>query len=722
MMERAARLIIRRRVFFLILYIILIPACFMMFRWVHINFDFTRYLSEATMTKRSLTLMEKEFGKSGQLRIMFKNLPDADLSSALDTLNAMEEVTLAAHDEETGDQTVSGTTYRLVTVMLRDTDEMGTAQKLMTAFPNAVMAGSDVDTWQLNKSISEEITVALAIAVAVVLLILFLTSHAYFEPFLILLVLAVSIVVNMGTNWIFGTISFVTYAVCAILQLALAMDYAIFLLHSYNRFRDGGMQDAQAVAAAMKQSFMPIVSSAFTTVAGMLALLFMSFTIGFDIGIVLAKGIIISMLTVFTLMPALILLFKGALVKTKHKPLPIGGKYLAAFVSRGRLWLPLLLVPVILVSFALQTRNTYLFTDSGMNPNSAKIDAVFGSGNKLAILVPSDGSDEAYERQTTLVEKIRAVDVYGQPAVTDIQAMVTTGQEALKYYTPEDVASLLNVNSTLASLFFRVNGLGDKARADRLIGLASGVMQDNAELAQLQNSLALLNGAFNGPDYARMIVTMDVPVGGDASDRAVEGLLSASEAVYGQDFGIVGMAMSAYDIGNAFQGDLLRVSLITLAAILIIVAVSFRSLLTSLLLTAVIQGAIFINMAISKAAGQPIFFVSYLICMAIQMGATIDYAILLTNNYRWHQADLSPKESLGAALIQSLPTILTSGSIMTAAGYIIGRVSTVYYISSIGLLLARGAAISVVMVLTLLPALLFSLDKVVTKGVGPGKG
>jgi predicted RND superfamily exporter protein len=132
---------------------------------------------------------------------------------------------------------------------------------------------------------------------------------------------------------------------------------------------------------------------------------------------------------------------------------------------------------------------------------------------------------------------------------------------------------------SLASLFFRVNGLGDKARADRLIGLASGVMADNAELSQLQTSLTLLTDAFNGPNYTRMLVTMDVPLGGDASNLAVEGLLSATGAVYGQDFGIVGMAMSAYDIGNAFQGDLLRVSLITLAAILIIVAVSFRSFL-----------------------------------------------------------------------------------------------------------------------------------------------
>ena len=206
------------------------------------------------------------------------------------------------------------------------------------------------------------------------------------------------------------------------------------------------------------------------------------------------------------------------------------------------------------------------------------------------------------------------------------------------------------------------------------------------------------------------------------SDRdfnaCMEEILSAAESVYGDRFYVTGTPMSTYDIGNAFRSDLLLVNVITFLAILLIVTISFRSFRLPLLLVFVIEGAIWITMGISCLLGQPIFFISYLICLSIQMGATIDYGIMLCDQYRNLRRDGQPAgEALGAALRRSLPTILTSGIILVTAGFIVGKRCSVYYISSIGSLLARGASVSVILVLTLLPALLLLFDRfVIRKG------
>ena len=260
--------------------------------------------------------------------------------------------------------------------------------------------------------------------------------------------------------------------------------------------------------------------------------------------------------------------------------------------------------------------------------------------------------------------------------------------------------------------FFLMKGFGSSVRADRLLDAAASFAEGNETVKALQDQLAAARSAFIGPHYARMLAELNFAAGDDDFAANMDAILSAASAVYGTDYYITGVPMSTYDIGKAFHSDLLKVNLITLCAILLIVMVSFRALTLPLLLVFVIEGAIWITMGFSCLIGEPIFFISYLICLSIQMGATIDYGILLSDQYRTkRQNGSAPREALMEALGKSLPTIMTSGVIITVAAFIIGKLCSIYYISSIGLLVSRGALVSVLLVLSLLPSLLLLTDK-----------
>lgn len=684
----------------------------------HINYDLTRYLSDGTMTKRALRLMEEEFGTSEQLRVMFSDQTDEALAGYVDAINALPDVLLAAHEPDAGVRTAEGKTYQLVTVTLNGEDGAGAVRQLRGMFPEAgeyAVGGSAADLLDAQRSVADEIPVVMLISVAVVLAMLLVTSHAWLEPVILLAVLSVSIVINMGTNFIFPDVSFITFAVSAILQLALSIDYAIMLLHTFNGYRDAGRDAEAAMTAALAECFMRISSSAFTTIAGLLSLLFMSFTIGFDIGLVLSKGIVCSMLCVFLLMPAVILMLEKPLRRTRHTPLRLPGGSLARGVARCKRPLAGVMILAVLCGLYLNSRNEYAFTHAQerSDSESARIVRRFGADNPLVFLVPGGDTDADFARQRALADSLLAIRMEnGGPAIESVTSMVTTGEAALQYYTPREVAALTGQSETAVSLFFLVNGFGASVRADRLLDAASALAAGNEEIAALQARLAAARSAFMGKTKARLLAEADFSASDPGMMSAMDRILAAAAEVYGEEAYVTGTAMSTYDIANAFRGDLLKVNLITLLAILLIVTASFRSFGLPLLLVFVIEGAIWITMGISCLMGEPIFFISYLICLSIQMGATIDYGILLCDQYRTlRRRGESPDRALAGAMEKALPTILTSGIILIVAGFIVGKMCSIYYISSIGLLISRGALVSALLVLTLLPALLLLCDK-----------
>lgn len=567
--------------------------------------------------------------------------------------------------------------------------------------------------------------VALAIALVIVIGVLFLTSHSYIEPLLFLIVLAVSITINMGTNFIFPSVSFITFAVAPILQLALAMDYSIMLLHTFFEIRDTGTDDVTAVKLALSRTFMPVLSSSLTTVAGLVSLMFMSFTIGFDIGIVLSKGILISMITVFLLMPSLILLFARPLRTTMHKPVPLGGTAIGRFAVKCRRVIPVVLLLCTVISCFLQNKVEYTYSNPAYEGKTAILNEVFGSSDQMVILLPGEQTDEEFDRQRELVSRIGELRFGDEPAVLSVSGMVTTAADVIRYYSSEDVSRLLGVSKIAVSFYFGALGFTGDVRGDQLVDTAAEIMTENKQITDLRDTMNFAKRMFISDNYSRLILLVNVPSFTSEGEEFLSELEGLLDEYYPEgETHMAGNLVSRWDISSAFGSDQLTVSLITIFAIFLIVCLSFRSAAIPVLLVCTIQGAVWMNTGISALMGEGVFFMCYLICLAIQMGATIDYGILLTSNYRLCRTSANRERSLCEALRLSMPTILTSGLILLFASGIIGigklelfghtvRVIDVYFIYAIGRMLARGTAFSLGMVLLFLPPALYVCDRFV---------
>ncbi|MBQ9306679.1 MAG: MMPL family transporter [Clostridia bacterium] len=397
MKQKLARWIVQFRTFILIAMLLITAWSASCIGKTRINYDLNRYLDDDTMTKRALHVMEEEFGSTEQLRVMFTDLDEAALDDYVAQLNELPEVLAALHDSQSGVKEKDGRRYQLVTLTLTDCDAVALVRKLRTLFPEAgdyYVGGSAAGQLDVQNSVAEEMPLVMVISLAVVIAVLLLTSHAWLEPVVLLLVLALSIVINLGTHFVFPDVSFITFAVSAILQLALSIDYAIMLLHTYNGCRDEGLEPKEAMTEALAQCFMRIASSALTTVAGLLSLLFMSFTIGFDIGLALSKGILISMLSVFLLMPAVTLIFEKPLKRTRHKPISLGGEHLARGIYRFRKPVAVLMILLVAVGAVFQGLTEYTFTDASAKGDSRTINETFGTSTPLALLIPAGTEDE----------------------------------------------------------------------------------------------------------------------------------------------------------------------------------------------------------------------------------------------------------------------------------------------------------------------------------------
>ena len=725
MRQKVAALIVRLRIPLMILMLILAVLCGTTIRSVKVNYDLISYLDDDTAAMRGLAIMNSEFSGVSGISVALKNGTEEDAQQTASWIAALDGVMLANHDAESGVKEHDGGTYRLIRVIANadNSDAVYDAIEAQLADTPHLISGGPKDNRLLQQNIGREMPIVMLVSCIIVLAVLLAMSRSWLEPFIFFLIIAVSILLNMGTNWIFPSISFVTFAVAAILQLALAMDYSIMLINAFERLRAQGLAPREAMTQALADSFMPIASSALTTVAGMLALVFMSFTIGFDIGIVLAKGIVLSMLTVFLLMPGVLVACSPMLDKTAHKPLHISGK----LITRGaRGVVPILLIALIVAGTILQFGNTYTYTVRDMDADSQLVSELFGQNNQIVLLFPTDTTDKGYQRQRDMLAEMQAIAFDGAPIVNSVQAMVTTGAQALEYYDVPKAAQLLGYSEQQVQMVFNQLGVTDNIRADalieRLIPLAKrfSMLVPKAAMEQLNQAETLLNTAnstFNGAHYARALLSLNLAISSPYAHDAVQQIETILYKYYGEDGALSGMLVAMDDIATSFTGDMTRVSLITIGLVFLIVMISFRSLVIPAMLVCLIQGAVYINMAFSGLVDGSVFFMCYLICVALQMGATIDYGILLTSHYRECRNTLPPREAVAQALQMSLQTILTSGLALITAGFAVGKISTVFYISSIGTMLARGAVVSVLLILFLLPQLLIWLDRWMIKKI-----
>lgn len=687
-MRKLTEWLLRHRTATVVVFALLTAGSLLLCPLVQVNYDLSEYLPQDSMTKRAMEEMEESFGYDAVLRVMVE---DVTLSESLDikeTLSQMEGVASVLWLDDVADirqplETLDAGTveqyYRdgaaLYQVTLiggdYDTASGDTIDAIRAlGIDGLSVAGNAEEARNTRILLDSEMLQIFAVVVPFCLLILFLASKSWVEPLLYLAVLFVAIFINLGTNVCFSSVSFITQAMAAVLQLAISLDYSLFLFHRYLEERDAGKDAREAVLAAVQGSLNSILASALTTIAGFLAMVLMQYSIGRDIGFVLAKGITLSFLSVILLMPVLIYLLRNVIDKTRHKP------WMPSFAKLGRgamkiRWvLVVVLVVLIVPAYLGQQQNVYLYGDSAGSATAQTqtsqereaIEAKFGVYNPVVLLVP---------RGDTAGEIALAQELEAQPAVTSVQALVTLADPTL----PRDM-------------------------------LPDAVVEQ-----------------FESDEYSRMIVQLNIAEEGTALTQAVEDIEAAAEAYYPGQWLAVGTPTSLNDIRLSVESDGTLVQILSILAVGIIVMLAFRSIVIPVLLVALIQCAIWINMSVPYFTGEPLIYIGYLVISGLQLGATIDYAILLTNRYRdERRLGQAPMDAAVSALKVSGHSILVSTLILAGAGFSLSIISNIPSVSIIGLLLCRGALLSGGMVIVMLPPLLALLDRVIRAGTIKRKG
>ena len=677
MLKKMAHFIVQRGRIIEKFFIAMTILCAVCYPFVGVNYDLSKYLPDFAPTKQALDVMEQEFGYPGMARIMVKDvtLPEArtirQRISRVDGVDLVVGPDLAANVYSTDAFIKNSLTDRfykdgnaVYQIIFEDGDSDASTHKAINEIYGIVgkdrgcFAGSAVSSKERQESITREIAMAIGMAVVIIWLILTLTTTSWFEPFLFILVMAVAIVLNMGSNIMFGRISFFTFSTAAILQLAVSMDYSIFLLHTYTAIKQSGVDSRPAMEAAIEKSCSSILASGATTIVGFLVIALMKFTIGRDVGFVLTKGIVCSLVTVLFLMPTLILRFDKKIEKTAHRSFlqPLDG--LGQLMYRIRI--PVLAAAALraVPCYIGQSMNYFYYGDDalGSGPgtrvyeDSRAIEDVFGKSNVIIAMVPN-GNVIKERRLTEELEDQEFIDYALSMAGTLPQGIPES-------FLPETVTKQLRTGS-----------------------------------------------------YARILISMENREESSYSFQCSEKLTEIVKKYYPEDSYVIGMTPTTIDIRDILTDDYNRVSIISLAGVALVVMLTFHSVMVPILVIIPIEVAIYLNMTIPYIIGDSMVYIGYIIVSCLQLGATIDYSILMTNNYMEFRETMGSREAAVTAIAKSAISILTSGGILTVVGYLLYFTSSIQAISQVGRLVGRGALLSMLLVLSLLPALLAAFDK-----------
>ncbi|WP_297241687.1 efflux RND transporter permease subunit [uncultured Flavonifractor sp.] len=736
---KLARFIVDKRKAFYLVFIAAVLFSAASISKVQVNNDITSYLPPETETRRGLTIMEEEFITLGSANVMVSNVSYDTARELANQLAAVPGVSQVAFDDTQAHYKDSAALFTLSF----DGEETDPATVAAMEQVLQVLDGYDVyPSTQIGRdesaSLQKEMTVILAIAAAVIVVVLLFTSKSYMEVPVYLIVFVAAAVLNMGTNFIFGTISFITKSIAVVLQLALAIDYAIIFCHRYMEERDNGLDPREADIAALSKAIVEISSSSLTTISGLVALMLMQLRIGFDMGIVLSKGILCSMLCVFLLMPGLLMLFSGAIDRTRHRDLVPKINFWGKGVVRLRFVLPPIFLVAVVAGAVLSAQCDYVFdandTDFDNKPDwriaDEKVADTFGASNTIAVLVPRGD----YEKEGRILERAAQI-----PQVTQATGLanieVEEGRMLTDQMTPRQFSELAGVDIELARLLYQAYGLSVEEYGaifqdpdDYAVPLIDvfeflleqkdkGVVSLTADQAQkvdeLQEQLDVGLEQLRGEHWSRLVFIADVPTEGEEAQTLLEQLRAIAQDEYGDDVILVGNSTNALDLASSFSRDNLKISILTALFVMVILLFTFKSAGLPILLVLTIQGSIWLNFSVPVLTDTNLFFLSYLVVSSIQMGATIDYAIVITNRYLELKTLMDRKQAVVEALSQSFPTILTSGTIMAVAGFLIGGISTDATIGSVGQTLGRGTVTSIILVMTVLPQLLLLGDALI---------
>ena len=676
-MERYTQFLLKHKKLIIGVFVLAAILCAVLSGLVGVNYNFADYLTDDAASTRALEVMDEEYSQSvPNMRVLVyevsipqalaykEKIADVDgveevnwLDDAVDIYEPLE----LAEQKTVEDWYKDGNALFSVTVDEKKQDSVIPAVREIIGEENC-MSGTAVTSVLAPVNTSVEVQQIMFLAVPIIFLILILTTNSWFEPVLFMITIGVAILINRGTNLMFGTVSFVTNAAGSVLQLAVSMDYSIFLLHRFSENREEGLPVEKAMIEAVKQSVGSILSSGLTTVTGFLALVLMRFKIGPDMGWVMSKAIVLSLVSVLCFLPALAISTYRLIDKTQHRTFVPKFDKFAALVMKLRIPALVLVILILPVSFLGQMKNDFFYGGSQVYSTQATqmgrdmeaIDKMFGSSNPVVLMVPKGDM----EKEIAMNEELKKLD-----CVTSVVSYVNSVGNAIpsSFLPSETVSRLYSAH------------------------------------------------------YSRFVITMEAEEKDPDWYEKVNDIRNIGEKYYGDKIQYAGDLVSTEDLKTTITQDNTKVNFLAIAFVFCILLVNFKSLSLPVILTLVIESSIWINLGIPYFRGQTLFYIGYLIISTVQLGATIDYAILFSDRYMDFRKTFPKKEAAFMTLRTCTISILTSAAVLTLAGVILGKVSTNGVLSQLGILIGRGAALSFVLVIFVLPPLLILFDGVIRR-------
>lgn len=679
-MKRASEFICRHRWAIVIGSILLLIPALLGFLATKVNYDLLVYLPSDIETLKGQEILTEEFGTGAFSVAVVEEMPTKQLLKLEEEIRSVESVS-----EVIGLADLTGTAIPLDflpstvreklthdgTQLMVITFENGTSdEQTLTAVEEirgivgeqCLLGGMSAMVLDTKTLFNNETVLYVSIAVGLSLLVLLLFLDSYLVPFLLLGSIGVALAFNMGTNVFLGEISYITQAISAVLQLGVTMDFSIFLYHQYEAAKKTEKDKSSAMARAIRETAASVVGSSLTTFAGFLALCTMSLTLGMDIGIVMAKGVLFGLLAAMTLLPALLLVFDGAIEKTRHRELLPKFTAVKNFVIRRR--------KIVLAVFLVLLVPAYL------------------AYSKVAVYYKLDSSipaDYGYTKATTALREDFGME--SQMIILTSQQTSTAAEQAMA----TEIQELDGVDAVLSPIMLNNYGLSEAMLSDEMKGM------------------------FESENYRAMLVLSDYSI---ASDELNQQVNAVNEIVRSYDDAaiVAGEGPLMKDLVEIADRDFASVNITSIVVIFIIMACVLKSISLPVLLMTAIEFAIFLNMGVATLTGTEIPFIASIVIGTIQLGATIDYAILLTTKYlEERKAGVEKKQAATRALGDSIQSIFVSAMCFFAATIGVGLFSQIDMIGSLCTLIARGAIISMVVVVAVVPALLVACDGLIRK-------
>lgn len=675
-MKKLSKAVLKNKIIIIGIFLIATVISMFLFKGVKINYNLSDYLPKDSESVIAIEEMSKYYSSTvPNVKLM---IPKVSIEEALSYKAAIAKVkgvnqvlwlddyatlsNMQIDESQLEDWYKDGNALFLINI---NTDS---SLKVVNNIKSVVksdsyMSGDAVNLAAAQSNIQGEMRKILLWVIPINILVLLFITSSWFEPLLFMITIGVAIVINMGTNIVFGEISSITQSAVAILQLAVSMDYAIFLLHRFAVFRHEGKNVEEAMQRSMRDSAPIIIASAVTTILGFLALVIMKFKIGPDLGIVLAKGIVLSLISVLFLLPVLAVVTHKIIDKTRHKSLIPSFNKMGRVITKSRFAVVIVVLLLVIPCFIAGQNNNFIYGSTGMNSENSKVyqDTVainnkFGVNNQMVLLVPIGN----YDKELKLITELQEFD------------------------------HIVAVNSFVT-----------------LFGLKTPIEYLPQEIVK----------EFISEKYSRIIIKTDVADEGKETFELVQNIRKLGSKYYDNSYHLAGLSVINNDMKETVTSDNLIVNIVAIISIVFVLIITFKSLLIPFILIISIEAAIWINLAITYLMGSTLNYIGFIIVSAVQLGATVDYAILFAKKYLVKRAEMDKEQAAVATIEEAVPSIIGSATILAIAGLGLGLISTNGVISELGTLVGRGAIISAVMVILFVPAMFMLCDKVIKKGI-----